>query len=145
MIALDQALLARVADYLSGQRWYAGTGPEAPPLTVVRHQVLDDGPPALHSLLVEAGDATYQLVLGARPEDDALDFLHGSESSVIGVLPGDGAPIVVYDALLDQELARALLDHVTGGAEDASHVRPIAAEQSNSSLVYDDRLILKLF
>ena len=29
--------------------------------------------------------------------------------------------------------------------EEAEWARPLAAEQSNTSLVYDDRLILKLF
>ena len=31
------------------------------------------------------------------------------------------------------------------GTEQAERARPLAAEQSNTSLVYDDRLILKLF
>ena len=38
-----------------------------------------------------------------------------------------------------------LLDRVTQGEERAEHVRPVGVEQSNSSLIYDDRLILKVF
>ncbi|MHB8506543.1 MAG: phosphotransferase, partial [Acidimicrobiales bacterium] len=51
----------------------------------------------------------------------------------------------LYDATVDPELAMELLAIVTGGAEAATRVRPVGAEQSNTSLVYDDRIILKVF
>ena len=39
----------------------------------------------------------------------------------------------------------ALLKAASGGTEQAERARPLAAEQSNTSVVYDDRLIFKLF
>jgi maltokinase len=56
------------------------------------------------------------------------------------VLDGDG-----NDALRNSESALALLPVVTDGDEKAEVARPLTVEQSNSSVVYDDRLILKLF
>lgn len=147
MIAVDDALVARLGPYLARQRWYAGTGPDAPSVEVVHAEVLATGPPALLWLLVAAGDATYQLLLGARDDAEEHEFLTGSDAAVIGVVPlaqGKGSAIV-YDALLDYELGRVLLGHVAPAAPETVHVRPIGVEQSNSSLVFDDRLILKVF
>ena len=42
-------------------------------------------------------------------------------------------------------LALQLLPVVTSGVEYAARVRPISAEQSNTSLVFDDRIIVKFF
>lgn len=147
MIAVDDALVARLGPYLARQRWYAGTGPDAPSVEVVHAEVLATGPPALLWLLVAAGDATYQLLLGARDAAEEHEFLTGSDAAVIGVVPlaqGKGSALV-YDALLDHELGRVLLGHVAPDAPETAHVRPIGVEQSNSSLVFDDRLILKVF
>lgn len=147
MIAVDDALVARLGPYLARQRWYAGTGPDAPSVEVVHAEVLATGPPTLLWLLVAAGDATYQLLLGARDAAEEHEFLTGSDAAVIGVVPlaqGKGSALV-YDALLDHELGRVLLGHVAPDAPETAHVRPIGVEQSNSSLVFDDRLILKVF
>ena len=51
---------------------------------------------------------------------------------------------LVFDAVLDAGLARLLLTRVAPG-EAAELVRPIGVEQSHTSLVYDDRLLLKIF
>jgi maltokinase len=56
------------------------------------------------------------------------------------VLDPDGG-----DALREQDAALALLRVVTDGDEKAESARLLTVEQSNSSVVYDDRLIMKLF
>ena len=130
--------------YLAAQRWFAGSEPPpASEVHVERSRRLwaggDDH--ELWQLLVSVGDATYQMVLGLRPAGEPAEFLHGHEHAVLGSAGG----VYAYDAVWDSELARALLEVVSGGSEHADRARPMAAEQSNTSIVYDDRLILKLF
>jgi maltokinase len=123
-----------LAAYLGKQRWFAGSPPAS--AEIVEHAELDD---RLHWLLVEAGGAQYQLLIGTA-DGLAPDFLHGHEIEVLGAVDGD----LCYDALLDPELAKALLARLAP-QEDVSRVRPMGAEQSNTSLVFDERLVLKVF
>jgi maltokinase len=129
------ALEKLLPDYLPRQRWFAGQ--EAGEAAVAR---LEEAAPGLGWALVESGGSTYQLVIGTRPATEPPPFVQGQESAVLGTIDG----LLVYDATLDPELGLALLGLVAPG-ESAEHVRPTGAEQSNTSLVYDNRLILKLF
>jgi len=61
---------------------------------------------------------------------------------VIGNLDSDRGWALAYDAIQDSELGLAVLRKL---GYDADRCRPLGAEQSNSSLVYDERLILKLY
>ena len=131
-------LVDLLPDYLARQRWYSGT--EAPQKVVVVSEEENLGGAPMHHLIVEADGVPYQLLLARSDEHAAPGYLHGQDNSIVGV--ADGA--VVYDALLDSDLARVLLGLVVPG-ETAERVRPITAEQSNTSVVYDDRIILKLF
>jgi maltokinase len=91
--------------------------------------------------VVDAGGDRYQCLLGERPDGEVAEFLNGQEDAVLGVA-GDS---YFYDGTVDAELSLPLLEMVSGGSEHAERVRPIGGEQSNTSLVYDDRLILKLY
>jgi maltokinase len=121
--------------FLGRQRWYSGPAPER--VTVVQREPLA---PDLDWLLVDAGGARYQVLLGWRPAGQASEFLHGHDEAVIGVVDDR----LAFDALLDPDFARAVLQLVAPGNEGA-YVRPMGAEQSNTSLVFDDRLVLKVF
>ncbi|HVF14960.1 MAG TPA: hypothetical protein VM942_10195 [Acidimicrobiales bacterium] len=130
--------------HLPCQRWYAGT--EEPSSVVVVHaEMLRDEWPILLRLLVEADGSCYQLLLGLRPEGDQLDFLRGRDDATVCPVDVDGARSMAYDAVFDPDLGLHLFWRVTGGNESAERVRPIGVEQSNTSLVYDERLILKVF
>lgn len=131
-------------DHLPQQRWYAGQ--ESPgSIEVVHEDVIRHDWPKLTRLVVEADGVAYQLVVGLRPEWEQPEFLRGHERAVLGVVDWGEGPAIAYDAVFDSELALTMLDRVSGGAESAAWARPIGADQSNSSLVYDERLILKLF
>lgn len=137
-------LSAALPAYLAAQRWYAGSEP--PPAASVqvdraRRLWAGEGDRELWQLIVTVGDATYQVILGVRPAGEPAEFLHGHDGAVLGAVDG----VLVYDAVWDAELARALLEVVSDGRERADRARPMGAEQSNTSIVYDDRLILKLF
>ncbi len=135
-------LLLNVGGYLANRRWYAK---DAPPrsLSVVDSGCLAElrGSARLLWALVEADGALYQLVIAERPTADGAGHLQGHENALIGTI-GDR---MYYGASIDSEMAVALLRAASGGLEEAERARPIVAEQSNTSLVYDDRLILKLF
>jgi maltokinase len=137
-------LLESLRQFLPRQRWYSGS--DAPSsLSVWRQEPLDPRWPGLVDLLVEADGARYQVLVGLRPSGDQTDFLRGRDDAVVGEISGHDGPRLAYDALVDSELGLAVLDIVSGSKESAERVRPVGAEQSNSSLVYDDRLILKVF
>ncbi len=142
--ALPAEVEALVGPYLGRQRWYAGPEPVPGALRVEATRALwasADGSRRLWSAIVAAPGARYQLLVGQRPGGEAAEFLSGREDALIGAV----ASCYYYDATVDPEMALQLLRVVSGGVEHAERVRPVSAEQSNTSLVYDDRIILKVF
>ena len=96
---------------------------------------------ALH---VGGEPVAFQLFLGLRPDEPRPDFLEGKERELVGTLPGQDGGVVVYDALVDPDLAIAVL-HLVAPDQHVEVRRPLVLEHSNSSVVFDERLILKLF
>jgi maltokinase len=145
MTELPSGLMELIPAHLQAQRWYAGhSGPELERVELEWGDRLwadDDGARALWHAIVIAGDDRYQLVIGERPAGERAEFLHGREEAMLGAVDRS----YFYDATLDADMAKLLLEIASGGSEKASFARPISAEQSNTSLVYDDRVILKLF
>jgi maltokinase len=142
---LPAGVAEMIPAYLGRQRWYGG-GPEPPaghvhvgPSDTLA--VLPAGNRRVWWAIVEAEGARYQVVIGERPNGEPAEFLNGHQDAVLGA----NADAYFYDATLDPEMALALLEAVTRGQQRAGRVRPVSTEQSNTSLVYDDRLILKLF
>ncbi|MFE7662607.1 maltokinase N-terminal cap-like domain-containing protein, partial [Streptomyces celluloflavus] len=165
------SLAPLLAAWVPRQRWFAGKGQQLTGFTLVSATELlpcvsDGTAPGLLQLLVRtrqsgqpdrpaAGDC-YQLLLGVHP---ALP--PQLAPAAIG-RPADG-PLrgrTVYDALLDNRLCGLLLErlrvpgrlgalrfcHEPGAAIPSGlPARPIAVEQSNSSIVYGDTFILKVF
>jgi maltokinase len=140
---LPDGVRALIPAYLGRQRWYAGSVEPGAASVVAAEELWRsaDGACRLVWALVDVEDGTYQLLIGERPDGERADFLNAHEPSVLGSVGGH----YYYDASLDPDMARALLPVASGGEQHAERVRPITAEQSNTSLVYDDRLILKLF
>jgi maltokinase len=149
------ALPELLAAWLPAQRWYSGKDGPLAGLAITTDTTLVGGDPQLRHLILTAGRddqaARYQLLLGVR-----ADIPETLRHAVIGRLP-DGR--MAYDALHDPELSRYLL---TGMAEQRQAgglvfarepgvsfgawpgERVIAAEQSNTSVVYGDAAILKV-
>ncbi|MEV6104539.1 maltokinase [Streptomyces sp. NPDC051940] len=155
---LSASLAGLLREWLPKQRWYAGKGRPVTELAVLSATELYPG--CLH-LLVRTGhtgqsDDCYQLLLGVReqlPPRLRHAFIGRPDT---GPLTG----LSVYDALLDPWSATLLLERlrVPGVAgplrfeRDARTVVPggltprlFDGEQSNTSLVYGDAFILKLF
>ncbi|QEV16697.1 maltokinase N-terminal cap-like domain-containing protein [Streptomyces alboniger] len=144
--------------WLPEQRWFAGKGRPVADLAVLSMTELHPG--CLH-LLIRTGPAgppedCYQLILGVREH-----LPHRLHHAVVGrPEAGPLAGLTVYDALLDPWSAGLLLERLRVPGEmgplrferDARTVVPeglpprlLGGEQSNTSLVYGDAFILKLF
>jgi maltokinase len=138
----------RLPDHLARQRW---SGANDRPIRSVAMRWVDqvhEGDPMLLWVLVDAtfedgGEQTYQLFLAVRSMDPPVDFLQGKEREHVAFVPDADGDLVVYDALVDPELAVDVLCLVAPDTE-VEVPRPIVLEHSNSSLVFDERLILKV-
>jgi maltokinase len=145
-----------LAPWLLEQRWFAGKGRTLRDLAVVADTEVVAGDPALRHLiaLVSHGATAdhYQILIGLR-----RDLPGWLEHARIGTLD-DGRH--VYDALHDPELTRALLraiassqtiESLTFRREPGTKIDTeldsivLTAEQSNTSLVYGEESILKVF
>lgn len=131
---MNDELTARIPGFLARQRWYAGGEPTV--VDVADSEELDD---RLEWLLLEADDAQYSLLVGST-KGAVPEFLHGQDAAIIGT----SEDVVYYDALLDPDLSKVLLARLAPD-EEVTHVRPMGAEQSNTSLVFDERLVMKVF
>lgn len=163
----DRAIEKLLQDWLPQQRWFAGKDSGARSVHIASRRPLRSGDPSLIHLLVEVGqeapaptlhspaDAAsvlYQVLIGVRPElPPHLDH------ALLGNVEGLG---LIYDAVHDQELMRDVLGWVHAGAdidglafrrEPGAQIDPDApslamtAEQSNTSVVFGEQTILKLF
>jgi maltokinase len=142
--------------WLVKQRWFAGKGRELHDLAVVADTQVVSGDPELRHLIVAVSHGTtvdyYQVPVGLRRRlPERLEHVRIGPS-------GDGR--VLYDALHDTELTRSLIagiasDAAIGGLQlhavdgavfgtDADSL-VISTEQSNTSLVYGEESILKVF
>jgi maltokinase len=137
------ALVPAIAQWLPRQRWYSGqVEPEA--ITILDQEIRGDRFPVLVRLLLEADDRIYQVVIGVRGRDEHPEFLRGQDQAFIADISTHQGDAIAYDAVHDPELALVILDAVAPH-EKAERARLMGAEQSNSSIVYDERIILKVF
>jgi maltokinase len=143
---------------IASQRWFGGKSRDVLDARVLDAGTTSDGTPMLAVAIVEVryGLQThdvYHLPLGFRPAED------GWTASVIAETEG----WVVYDAIADPALARRMVELMRDGADldtgeatiafratgdlpaEIGSARPMGAEQSNSSLVLDERYALKLY
>jgi maltokinase len=164
MVALAEGLPEEaLREYVLERRWFGAKSREVSSLTVCSVTPVRSIPPLLAVVLVEitfdtGTHETYLLPLGMRPEDD------GWEDGLVAVVDG----WTIYDAAVDGQLARELVHLMRQGETlttedgriefrtvegeglgfeiaDVATARPMGAEQSNTSLVFDDEHVLKLF
>jgi maltokinase len=154
-VTLDQ-ITAELAAWMPTQRWFAGKNRPLRDVRLLESTELLEGDPRLVHVIVQVthtdgGNERYQLLLGTRVE--IPDHLaHG----VIGA----AEERTVYDAVHDHDLTGRLLELIASDAKvgrlmftagpdtelnPALRARPVNTEQSNTSLVYGQRYILKLF
>jgi trehalose synthase-fused probable maltokinase len=162
------ALAAQVSEddlrgYVLERRWFGAKSREVASLQVLSAAPARTVPPLCAVCLVETRFDTgthevYQLPLGFRPAGE------GWEAGAIAEVDGWTA----YDAVLDPVLAREVVHLMRQGQtlttedgrlefrrvegeelgfeiSDLAQARPMDAEQSNTSVVFDDEHVLKLY
>jgi maltokinase len=156
---IDRLDLEAVGAWIEQQRWYASKSRHVTGLEVDECVPLAEGPPLL-LMLVQTRFATgshelYQLLLTFLPSR-----LAGDRPAVVST-PDWSA----VDSVADPELARELLRQIdaettldgeegcfrfarvesTGPLAPDAPIRPMGVEQSNSSVVFGDQTVLKVF
>jgi maltokinase len=155
---LDEQVLN---DWIVAQRWFASKTREVASIEIVDRVTLREDSPALVLCLVEVRfptgtHETYQVPLGLRPVSEGW-----AERVIV-----EAGGWTVYDALADPAAGRELLHRMRSNSEfqvgqdefifrwapnapaglgGTVDVRPVGVEQSNSSIVFGEALILKAF
>ena len=154
-------------EWLARQRWFRGKGREVVAVELEDHAVVapERGPRWIIAVVqVRYADGepdTYVLPLSLRPPLD-----RGVTAEPLVTLATESGEVRLYEALVDRHTALALLrtmreeETLPSGSgrfrghrgESLAHetgrltpVRRVEAEQSNTSVVFGERLILKLF
>jgi maltokinase len=145
-------------DFVLAQRWFGSKSREVAHFRLLETIPLTEQPLGIGVLEVEFLPGThelYQLPIGARPEGEWTEGV---------ICTNEG--MTIYDAMTDDEMVRQLvrligenvdittgqgvaefrtLPHSPTGVGAVGTVRPMGAEQSNSSVVLDERLVLKAY
>ena len=147
MIAPD-VLAKALIEFLPRQRWFAASEMPVDDVVVADLEVLRTAWPALVwvEARVGAGAARdrYQVLVALRPSGEPAPFLQGRPDLTLGELDTDAGPAYGYDALVDPDLAVELVRRMAPD-EHVARARLVPGEQSNTSLVLDERLFLKVF
>src|SRR5829696_4395364 len=155
--AIDERTLI---DFVEGRRWFGAKAEEVVHAKLLDVALLRSQPPAFAAAIAEIRFAPgthqlYQVLLGYRPSDE------GWTEEVVGQVAGQ----IVYEALADPALSRELVHLMRSGAEvpadegtigfgavdlagfgtDLYEPRSIGVEQSNTSVVFGEELILKAY
>jgi maltose alpha-D-glucosyltransferase/alpha-amylase len=159
-------------EYLSKQRWFGGKARRIRSTRITDWTALPDSNAvlALVEVQYERGDPdTYFLPLGLVFGKDAEQARETFPNAIVSAAISSSGPGFLQDAVCDDRACAELLsfiehaqqaptrngvirgvpgaktDALRGPAETSLAVRRGSAEQSNTSVLYDDRLIMKLF
>jgi maltose alpha-D-glucosyltransferase/alpha-amylase len=157
------------AEWLAEQRWFRGKGREVVAVELRDHAVVapEHGPRWMVAVVqvrfAQGEPDTYLLPLSLRPPLE-----RGVEAEPIATVAMERGEVRLYEALVDRYTALALLrimreeealpsaagrfrgHRVQAAVPDQEHgrltpVKRMSAEQSNTSIVFGERLIMKLF
>ena len=152
-----EELVPHLPEWLGRQRWFGAKGREVSAVEVASATSLTDAEPLLDLLVLAVSFADggpvqhYQLLLGRR---------HAARGELEHVTIGRVGGLCAYDALWDHTASAWLLEAVRAGrtigdvrfvAEAGAALaapglgRVMGAEQSNTSVVFGEQTIMKLF
>ncbi len=153
--------LEELTEWLVGRRWFASKSRELSQVGVIDTPLLDPEVPQLRIALVEVhfGTGTHEIY----QVPIAIDT--GELPAEARIASFDGGEATVYDLLGERRDPPRLLKLIAGGGQvasddgrvvfawregtapppDGAAARPIASEQSNSSVVFGENAILKVY
>ena len=161
--------------YVHGRRWFRGKSRRIQGATIEDVVPIDNGNSEVHLTLLgvayrDGEPETYSLMLGFAQGDDESRVRANYPGAVVAAISVSGQPAgILYDAVVDPECAETLLQMIQrrrsfrAGSNDlfGSRTRAfvelrrpadaplpptvLGVEQSNTSVAYGNRLILKLF
>jgi len=144
---LDEVLRDHLAPYLERQRWSGAPEGGISAAEPEWLEVLSEDPllvwMVVGATLAVGDQQRYHVILGGRPAAPWPDFLEGKDREILAVVPVDDGEVVIYDALIDPDLAVDVL-HLLAPDLEVEVRRPIVLEHSNSSVVFDESSILKV-
>ena len=159
-------------EFLPKQRWFAGKSRRIKSTRIINWIPLDAPQSALVMVEVQldAGEpAVYVVPLAMAFGDDANELRRTAPNAIVSSIVSSKVSGVLYDAIFDDNVCLHLLSLIENGRELRARygsiqgvrakafqeilgsaamplpVRRVSAEQSNTSLLFGDRFILKLF
>jgi maltose alpha-D-glucosyltransferase/alpha-amylase len=156
--------------YLPHQRWFG-----AKSRTIMTIEILDAAElPGLNAVLVflkltldDDSTSVYQLALTITTGEAAETIRASDPASIVATVTTSDGPAVLHDAVAREDVRQAILNLIEADAElptrngtlvgdrssafaEARGIEPLpartgSAEQSNTSILYDAKLIMKLF
>lgn len=156
--------------YLPRQRWFSAKSRTIQDIDVLDSAELSGLNAALVFLQITYDDETintYQMPLSISTGDDAESIRAADPASIIATVNTPAGPAILHDALAREDVRQAILRLIETNGEldtrtgtlhgrsssvfaeirgvDPLSARTGSAEQSNTSILYDAKLIVKLF
>ena len=170
----SQALLEQVLPgYIAQRRWFGGKSRTIQSAQMAAVSPLPETEAALASVNVLYDDGSsdlYQLPLAMATAGEAEQLRASAPAALIAMLNREDGPVTLYDATANADFRASLLKLIVRGSEVALNLgassaslaaskasgldgrellelpsRVGSAEQSNTSLIFGDQAILKLF
>ncbi|MBC5772657.1 maltose alpha-D-glucosyltransferase [Pontibacter sp. KCTC 32443] len=160
--------------YILNRRWFGGKARTVQRMQVVDHVPLQVGEHGAAILIVEVSyneglPEMYQLPIAFANKEQEQELINGQPASVIARVTHNGEEGILYDALYKEEFRQLLLqliakrrrvraDHselaghshqqvsnVLRSSNNSIASKILSAEQSNTSIVYDNQFFLKIY
>ncbi|WP_158944397.1 maltose alpha-D-glucosyltransferase [Granulicella sp. S190] len=172
ILAGDGLVLLRelLISYLPRQRWFGAKSRTIKSVEILDSAQLPDLNAVivfLHLLYADGGSDSYQLALTISTGNAAEMIRASDPASVVATVTTVAGPAVLHDAIAREDIRQAILQliesngnlpmkdgslqgHTSSAFAEARGTDPLpartgSAEQSNTSILYDAKLIIKLF